>query len=131
MNHAITQAEIIDLLRALSKIEGFLLKTSSSEEVSILLSESTALLLNKLAQSAVIHPHPDLTDGVFFAHLSARTTNALSNGGYRTVAQVLEAFASELLLCPNLGHRSLNEITATLQKYGLTLRSEKPPSKPV
>jgi DNA-directed RNA polymerase subunit alpha len=53
--------------------------------------------------------------------LSVRAANALQNGNIKTVGELVQKTADELLLVKNLGRKPLKEITDLLATMGLTL----------
>jgi len=56
--------------------------------------------------------------------LSVRSFNCLKRAGINTVADLIKKSESDLAKVKNLGKRSLEEVAAKLQSFGLSLRND-------
>jgi DNA-directed RNA polymerase subunit alpha len=56
--------------------------------------------------------------------ISIRSYNTLKNDGIRTIGDLIEKTAAELLRAPNFGKVSLAEIRQFLAEYGLKLKGD-------
>ena len=56
--------------------------------------------------------------------LSVRSYNCLKRAGINTVADLTKKSESDLAKVKNLGKRSLEEVIAKLQSFGLSLRND-------
>ena len=56
--------------------------------------------------------------------LSVRGYNCLKRAGINTVADLTKKSESDLAKVKNLGKRSLEEVAAKLQSFGLSLRND-------
>ncbi|MDX8347385.1 DNA-directed RNA polymerase subunit alpha [Cognatiyoonia sp. IB215446] len=112
----ITTDGSIDPREALSRASEILqhqLSHLQADDQNVLLLDNKDAELDYLA-SALEQPVNEL-------HLSVRSANALRNGDFVIVRDLVEATEAELLRTPNFGRKSLNEIREVLHSMGLHL----------
>jgi DNA-directed RNA polymerase subunit alpha len=54
--------------------------------------------------------------------ISKRSKTGLLTGGYKTVGDLRETTATELLNLPGFGNKSLNEVVELLSEYGINIK---------
>lgn len=81
-------------------------------------------LPDSLDPSAATETSSDLQRPIDDLGLSERPRNCLKRAQVTTVGDLLERTRLELLAIPNFGEKSLDEVTARLDEFGLALASE-------